>query len=173
VVTRGEPLRLEVAWGADLLDDDEVVLTSARHVVEDGVRQLQHERVERGAGLVRGRLRVFDLSGQLLRTGQKLLLLVAARLRDQRAELLLLGPEPLERRDRAAPRPVRGQELVDELRRLATSLLSTTETVGVGAEQLRIDHPHSLSSPATALRVVSRRRGRPGRQTCAHDTMRT
>ena len=73
-------------------------------------------------------------------------LLVAVRLRHLAAEALLLGAQPVEGRDRAAPRLVGGEHLVDQAGVLATGALGGPDGLGVLAQQLRVQHPASLTA---------------------------
>ncbi len=132
VVLGLEALGSEVAGCADRLDHDEVVLTSARDVAS----MAEHERV--------GRPRSWYEPG--------LLLLLGPSLRDQRAELLLLCPQPLEGCDRTCDGSRRPTGLVDQRRRLAAPP-EHDETVRVGAQQPESITRHSLPTlaPAPAL----------------------
>ena len=88
---------------------------------------------------------------------------------DLPAELLLLGPQLLELRDRGAPRRVGREQLVDERHRLAAGALGGADPVGVGAQHLDVDHRPSLPSsgprPPTITGCSGAARTRSGRTT--------
>ena len=73
------------------LEQREVVLAAGRRLVGRQVGDRQHRRLPLLLGRGLGGLGLLDLGGQRLGLGEQRLLLLALRLRDQLAELLLLG----------------------------------------------------------------------------------
>ncbi|MPM68408.1 hypothetical protein SDC9_115340 [bioreactor metagenome] len=145
VVARGEPLGFEVTRGADRLQHDEVVLAAHRHLRRDDVAQPAQPGGEGRIGLLAGRLVLLHLGGEHLGVLQQLLLLRPLGPADQLAEVLLLGAQRLEGRDGGPALLVQGEELIDDVRGLSAGLLRGSYTVGVLAQQLRIDHGVSLA----------------------------
>ena len=93
-----------------------------------------------GLGLVLGGLGLLDLGGQRLGPGEQLLLLLALRLRDQLAELLLLAALGLELHDRLPARGVGRERPVHDLVGQAPLGLGGSYAVGVVSEDARVDH---------------------------------
>ena len=80
-----------------------------------------------------------DLGGQRLGAREQFGLLVALRLRDQLAELLLLGALGLEVADRRAAGGVGGERPVDDVGGQAALGLGGAHAVGVVTEQAWVD----------------------------------
>ena len=150
-----ERLEVELRRLPDVLEHHVVVLAAGRDARLGDVGQPAQQRVERGAGL--GLLGVggLDLGRQLLGAGQQGGLLVALRLGHLAAEVLLLGPGPLEGDDRRPASLVGGQHLVDQPRVLPAGALGGADGLGVVSEQLQVQHPASVSS--RGVRVDARR----------------
>ncbi len=160
VVAGLETLGGEVAGGADGLDDHVVVLAAHRHLGLDDVADGAQQPVELGLRLVGGRLERLDLGRDRLGAREQGLLLVALRLRDVLAHRLLLGPQPLERGQRAAAALVGGADGVHDALVLTPCTLAGTDEVGVVPEHLDVDHGASLS--AGQLRLLADIPGRGG-----------
>ena len=109
-----ETLGGEVAGDTDGLDHEAVVLTTARHTVDDNVSELHDQLVETFPGGLRLLLCGLHVGGELFGAGQQLGLLVALRLGDEPAEFLLLGTQPVVSRDPRAARLIGRDQFVDE-----------------------------------------------------------
>ena len=140
VVLRLESLGGEVARGADGLEHVEVVLAAGRDAVDDQVRELLEQLLEAGSGLVHRDLGRLHLRRELLRPRQHGGLLVPLGPGHLLAEVLLLCAQGLEVDDRRAARLVRRDQLVDQFGRFAARRLGAPDSVGVGTQQLRVDH---------------------------------
>jgi hypothetical protein len=144
-------LEVELRRLADGLDDDVVVLTAGRCLVGGDVGNAHQRRLPL---LLRGRLgcfRALHVGREGLGAGEQLLLLVALGLRDQLAELLLLGPLGLEVGDRRPARGVRGDGPVHDVGGQPALGLGGAHAVGVVSEHLRVDHVARLSGYVVAL----------------------
>ncbi len=164
-------LEVELGLGADGAERDEVVLATLGHVRQHDVRDRPDDLVERVLGLGDRGLRLLHLRGERLGLLHERGLLVLRGLRDRLAEGVLLGAEGLERGDRAPPRRVRGDGVVDDVDGRAARLLRGLDDVRVVTQQLGVDHrtilrgPHQepawrpVAGPHRASRPVH---GRPG-----------
>ncbi len=120
-----------------------------------GVHQVA-EPAQQPLGLLRGLvlLRVGGLhrAGQFPGAAQQFVLLLARGLRDELAELLLLGAEFVEA-DTGGPAPlVGGEHRVDEVDVLSTGALGGARTVGVLTEQAKVNHPARVPVAPSAAR---------------------
>ncbi|CAG7651095.1 hypothetical protein SBRY_50523 [Actinacidiphila bryophytorum] len=156
VVAGGEALGGEVARGAVLLQDDEVLLAADRGVGVDDVAQFEQQPLGLFRRLVLLGVGGLDRGGQLAGPAQQLGLLVALRLGDQLAERLLLGAQLVEA---GAGRPapfVGGEQGVDERDVLSTGALGRAHTVGVLTKQAKVDHGYRLPGRGRRPRQVRR-----------------
>ena len=103
VVAGLEALGREVAGRADVLEHHEVVLAARRGLVGGRVRDRQHRGAVGLLGLPLGGLGLLHVGRERLGPLEQRLLLLALRLGDLLAELLLLRAEPLVLRDRGPP----------------------------------------------------------------------
>ena len=143
-------LEVELRRRTDRLEHDEVVLAAGRCLVGRQVGDLHQRRAPGLLGLGLGGLGGLHLGREVLGPGQQRGLLVALRLRDLLAELLLLGPLRLERRDRRTPRGVGGQGTVDHVVGQPALGLRGPHPGGIVAQHLGVDHP----SAPVPLRVM-------------------
>ena len=148
-----EALGHEVPRRADGLQHHVVVLAAEGHVVEHQIADLLQHRLEDTADLVLGGFGLLHQVGELLGALQQPGPLRTLGPGDQLAEILLLGPELLVAGDRIAPRLVGRQQIVDQGLRLAPSPLGRSYAVGILAQHLDVDHPHTLTRAILRLRL--------------------
>lgn len=151
VVARGE-----VEFGLDALgaQHDVVVLAAGRHVVEDDVLDLAHRIRERRLGLVRARLRIFDLRREFLHGREQRGALLLRRLADLLRARVLFGAQRLVALECLASRRVRRNRLVNGGRVVAAGRLRTLDYVGGLSQELNIDHPAMLSTSGNGCRAA-------------------
>ena len=140
-------LEVELRRRADGLEHDVVVLAAGRRLVGREVGDLHQRRAPGLLGLGLGGLGGLHLGREVLGARQQRRLLLALRLRDLLAELLLLGPLGLEGGDRLPPCGVGGQGPVDHLVGQPALGLRGAHPIGVVAQHLRVDH-RGRSGPA-------------------------
>ncbi len=144
VVARLEALGGEVARGADVLEDDEVLLAADRGVGVEQVGQLPEQPLRLGVGL--GLLGVggLHLGGEHGGALEQLRLLLALGLGDQLAQLLLLVAQLVEAGTGRPAALVGTEERVDKADVLSSGALRSAHTVGVLTKQAKVNHRASL-----------------------------
>jgi hypothetical protein len=152
-VVRGANPRRRSRAGSRSLPDDEVVLAALGDAGDDEVADLADQVVEGDVGGLGLGGRLLDLGGQFLGAGEQRGLLLPGRLRDAGAERLLLRARRLGGRHQAAAALIGGDEVVHQVHGFAADGLATADGVGVGAQNLRVDHPSILSPPRSPPRT--------------------
>ena len=153
-------LEVELPRRADRLEHDEVVLAPGRRLVGGQVGDRHDRVVPLLLGRDLGGLRVLDLGGQRLGLREQGLLLLALGLRDQLAELLLLGPLGLEGADGGAAGGVGGEGPVHDVGGESPLGLGGAYAVGVVSQDSWVDHvPQPICRSPTRSTSDSHPRG--------------
>ncbi len=146
-------LEVELSRFADRLEDHEVLLATGRCLVGGEVGDAHHRRLPLLLGRGLGCLGGLHVGGEGLGAREKLLLLVPLGLRDQLAQLLLLGPLRLEVRDRGPPGRVGGERPVHDIVGETALGLRGAHAVRLVAEDPGINHLRGPRGEESAARL--------------------
>jgi hypothetical protein len=134
---------------ADLLENDEVRLTTGRGTGDDvGHGEVRGPQGDISVGLCR--LRVLDLGGESLGLLEDRRALLRGRTADRLRDRLLLAAQGVGARDGGPSGLVRFKERIDERRVVTASLLRGAHHVGVVAQRLEIDHGAEATGGASS-----------------------